>query len=371
MIRILHIVSVMNPGGLETFIMNVYRNINRDEIQFDFLVTRKEDGYYDGEILEMGGRLFQINHISKVGYFGYKRELKFFFASHKKYQIIHSHMNSWSGLLLSIAKKNNVYSRIAHSHSVKNSKKAKYGVLGYIFKELMSRKINNVSTIRFACSTEAGKWLYKGRAEFTVLVNGVDTKKFMYSKKNLDILKEKCVCDTDFIIGHVGSFREAKNHLFIIDVFKEIRKINNESSLLFIGDGEMKTLIEMKCIELGIENSVKFLGLRSDTESILKTMDVFLFPSLYEGFGISLLEAQISGLKCFTSDVVPKSVDIGCDLIEFLSLNMSPKEWANIITTNSSFSKTQVTEEKVKEYDIFNTAMYLSELYIKLNQEII
>lgn len=365
-IRVLHVVGVMNRGGLETFIMNAYRHIDREKIQFDFLVHKKEPGAFDEEIRSLGGKIYKIPYINNVGHFGYINELDKFFGSHKEYKVVHSHMNTMSGLILRAAKKQGIRVRVAHSHSTKYAT----SLLEKTYKRLVSFGIPYSAMHFFACSYEAGRALYGkkiAKNEMEIIKNGIALDDFSYSKKGkAEIRKEFGIDNKTFVIGHVGRFQKMKNHTRIIDIFNEFHNSKPESILVLVGDGELRVEIEEKVKKLGIEKSVKFLGVRSDVNRVMQIFDSFLFPSLYEGLPVTLIEAQTAGLNCVISANISKEVDMNLGLIKFVDLDQSNTIWASKLMELSTLTCNDVKNSlKENGYDIVETAKRLQSFYIK------
>lgn len=358
-LRVLHVVTYMGRGGLETMIMNYYRNIDRNRVQFDFLVHRDFEADYDEEIKELGGRIYRLpplNPISKE----YLSKLDNFFKEHKEYKIVHSHIDCMSAIPLKYAKLNGVPIRIAHSHNSSQAKNLKY-LLKLFYKTKISKYANNL----FACSNDAGRWMFGKSADFTVLNNAIDTEKYLFNNNTAQkVRKELNIKNDSIVIGHVGRFESQKNHSFIIDIFAETLKKNSNSVLFLVGEGSLRKSIEEKVNSLGIKNNVIFAGLRTDVNELLQAMDVFLFPSLFEGFGIVALEAQASGLPCLISDKVP----IECkktDLVYQMKLSDASDKWADKLVELSKIERKN-TYEEIREsgFDIKANADKLEEFYL-------
>ena len=357
-IRVLQVVTYMGRGGLETMLMNYYRNIDRDKIQFDFLTHRDERWDYDEEIESLGGKIY---HLPKLNPFSksYLNALDKFFKEHKEYQIVHCHQDCLSGVVLKVAKKNGVKFTIAHAHSASQDKNLKY-----IIKTLAKKNIKKYSDKMFACGEEAGKWMFE-TDNFEVLNNAIDTDLYTYNKEKADKVKKKFDIENKFVVGHVGRFNYPKNHKFIIDVFYEVQKIKEDSVLMLVGDGDLRHEIEQKVQDLGLSDKVIFTGVRSDVNDLMQGMDVFLFPSLYEGLGIVLIEAQAAGLKCIISDTIPKD-GVLTDDVTCISLTQSPIVWANEILKYQEYKRANNKEIiKKANYDIKNNAKKLEQFYIE------
>jgi glycosyltransferase involved in cell wall biosynthesis len=358
-IRVLHCIRGMNVGGAETFIMNVYRNINREEFQFDFLASK--DGYFDNEIQKLGGKIYKIPYLTDVGQFKYVKELKNFFNNHKEYKIIHSHIDQVSGIILETAKKCNMPVRISHSHSSKNMN----GLLGKVYKKYLQSKIIKNATEILACSQEAANWLFRSKAKDAIIVkNGIDIKKYKYSEeKRQRIRKELEISDDIIVIGHVGSFLAVKNHEFIIDVYNEYLKLNPKAMLVLVGQGILLDKMYDKVKNLNLEEKVKFLGLRNDTDFLYSAFDVFLFPSLYEGLSLALIEAHTSSLNIFASNTIDKATNI-TGTINFLDLNSGAKKWAENILKSDKKRNDNIKKIEDSGYNISNTVDILKDIYI-------
>ena len=357
-IRVLQVVTYMGRGGLETMLMNYYRNIDRDKVQFDFLTHRDERWDYDDEIESLGGKIY---HLPKLNPFSknYLNALDKFFKEHKEYQIVHCHQDCLSGVVLKVAKKNGVRFTIAHAHSASQDKNLKY-----LIKVLAKKNIKKYSDKMFACGEEAGRWMFE-TDNFEVLNNAIDTDLYTYNKEKADKVKKKFGIENKFVVGHVGRFNYPKNHKFIIDVFNEIQKVKEDSVLMLVGDGDLRPEIEQKVRDLGLSDKVIFAGIRSDVNDLMHGMDVFLFPSLYEGLGIVLIEAQAAGLKCIISENIPKDGVLTNDVTS-ISLNQSPAVWANEILKYQEYKRAN-NKEIIKKvnYDIKNNAKTLEHFYIE------
>lgn len=367
-IRILQITGGMNMGGIENFIMNIYRNIDRDRVQFDFLIHQEEKQIFEDEIEKLGGKIYRIPSIRKSGYFKYKQNLKEFFQNHS-YKIVHSHYNELSGVILKIAKNCNIKIGISHSHTAYPNYS---NILVKFFGEYLIRLLKNSSSLKFACSQKAGEWLYGKSANFEVINNGIDPKEYKFNEEiRKNVRDELKIEDNKILIGHVGRFSPEKNHEFIIDIFKELYSKNNNYRLVLIGTGNTEEKIKNKVKELNLQEKVKFLGVRKDVNKILQVMDLFVFPSIFEGLPVTLVEAQGAGLKCFISDTVTKEIDLECGLTEFISLKSSSEEWAEIIDKNRDYiRKDTIDSLRTHRYDMTENAKNLENRYIELYNKI-
>lgn len=358
-IRVLQIIGSMNLGGAENFLMNVYRKIDRTKVQFDFVVHKQ--GVFDDEIKKLGGEIYYIKPLQKVGPIKYKKELKGIFDS-KKYRIVHSQIDQVSGFILKVAYQCGIPVRIAHSHSSKNSN----SFVGKIYKSYLQKKINKYSTKRYACSDKAGKWLYK-RADFEVINNGIDINKFVFNaNERKKMRKQYNIDDSTLVIGHVGRFMDAKNHEYLIDIFNDYNKnVNANSALLLIGSGELKEKIILKVNKLNLNKNVIFLEGLTDVYRYYNMMDIFVFPSIYEGLPLTLIEAQVNGLKCLISKNVTSQCQI-TNKCEFLDINQSSQIWANKITKSENRIVNK-NSKKILSFNSQNIANKLCEFYVKNN----
>lgn len=356
-IRILHVVTYMGIGGLETMLMNYYRYIDRSKIQFDFLVHRQERWEYDDEIESLGGRIYRIRKLNPFSYL-YKKQLKDFFTNHPEYKIIHVHQDCLSSIILKQAKKCGIPCRIAHSHSSNQDKNFKY-IIKLYYRQLIPR----YATELMACSQEAGEWMFQNN-RFSVMNNSINVKQYTYNRKTRErIRKSLNIWNDEIVVGHVGRLENPKNHTFLLDIFHVICK-KLHSKLIIVGDGSMKDQIERKIKTLGIQDSVIMTGIRTDIADLLQAMDVFVFPSLYEGLPLTLIEAQASGLPCVISDKVP----IECkktELVQQVSLNDTAEYWA-MKSIEMSKMKRENTYEQIKNagFDINENAAELQKYYL-------
>lgn len=356
-IRILHIVTYMGRGGLETLLMNCLRHIDRERVQFDFLVHREFRGDYDDEIEALGGMIYRLPRLNPANP-GYFRALEAFFRSHPEYRIVHCHLDCMSALPLSVAKKCGVPVRIAHSHNANQDTNWKY-----FLKRFYMKKIPAAATHFFACSQEAGDWMFPGQS-VTVVKNGIETGGFRFSPVTRNAVRTELGIQNRLVIGHTGRYMPQKNHAFLLDVFAQIYKRNPNALLLLIGEGPLEHEIRKKATALDLIDSVRFLGIRKDVNRILQAMDVFVMPSLYEGLSLASVEAQASGLPCYFSDTVPRECKL-TDTVTFLPLSASPAQWAEEIL-KADISSRKSGHEAVREagFDIQNTADFLQDFYL-------
>jgi len=354
-IRILNVVPNMRAAGIESFIMNVYRNIDRNKIQFDFLVHNKHKEFFDDEIEKLGGKIYRLSLKDDKNIIKYIKDLNSFFKEHKEYEIVHGHMQSMMPLYLMIAKKNNVPIRIAHSHKGDYDRTLK-GILLHVF----SRFSKLYSTCNIACSRVAGNYLF-GKEHFDIIYNGIDIEKFKFNEKIRKEKKEELNINKNSpVLLHVGRFEAEKNHIFLIDMFEKYYKKHPNSVLLLAGEGKLENRVKEKVREKKIENSVKFLGVRKDINEIMQSADFFLLPSLYEGLPVTGIEAQYSGLKCIFSSRVTDEVKILENSV-FIDIDCVDK-WVNELDNADFVNRKTPTEDK---FNIKIIAKDMENRYIK------
>ena len=362
-IRILQISYDMSLGGAETLIMNLYRNIDRTKIQFDFLLHSNEKSAYEDEITALEGKIYRIPRFIGYNKFSYDRQLKTFLLKHPEYRIMHDHLMDSATETFKVAKKLG-RTTIAHSHI------AQYDFsLNDLIRSYFRKDICKFSDYRFACSQDAGNWLYRGKGNFSVLKNGIETSKFCFSqKKRNELRKVLGIKENEFAVIHIGRFVEQKNHKRIISIFKEITDLKENSKLFLVGEGPLKAEIEKQVAEFKLTDKVIFLGTRKDVNELLSAFDVFLFPSLFEGLGIVLIEAQASGLPCVFSDVIPTEVALIPSILKPISLEDTNRAWAEATITSRPLEHREDGYSLVKEagYDIRDIAKELENFYLQL-----
>lgn len=356
-IRILHVVTYMGRGGLETMIMNYYRHMDRSRVQFDFLVHRDFRADYDDEIESLGGQIHRLPRL--IPWSGsYNAALNRFFAEHPGYKIVHVHQDCLSSVILRAAKKQGVPVRIAHSHSSSQDKNLKY-----LIKLFYKRQIPALATQLFACGRDAGDWMFGG-APYRIVNNAIDAGAYTYSpEKKCQMRQQLGIREDAFVVGHVGRFHTVKNHTFLLDVFAELKKKNREAVLLLVGEGDLRSAMEQKASALGVADSVIFTGMRSDVPELMQAMDCFVFPSLYEGIPLTMIEAQAAGLPCVISDAVPAECR-KTDLVEQLGLHEGAALWADRILRHAGNPRPDTAERIAGAgYDINANARWLQDYY--------
>ena len=357
-IHVLQVLGTLDYGGIESMIMNLYRNIDRNKIQFDFVVHSKQHGVFYDEVLALGGHVYFCPRYSGTNAIQYRSWWRSFFRKHSEFKILHSHLRSSASLFIPIAKKNGLVT-IVHSHSTFDGK----GFCAY-GKRIMEFPLRSQADYLVACSAEAGKWLFGRdafeRSNYIFLPNGIDAARFALNQETRSRYRKELGINGKLVFGHVGRFNEAKNHLFLLDVFAEIHKRNPDTILLLVGNGQLEKDIRRKSISLGLGSSVNMMGNRSDVADILQAMDVFLFPSKWEGLPMALVEAQAAGLPYIISDKITRDVDI-TQLVHRLPIN-DVKPWADLAL--SGLPRSEVTDKIVKAgFDVKESAIVLARIY--------
>lgn len=341
----------MNAGGAETFLMKLYRNIDRNKYQLDFCVNISEKGFYDEEIKKLGGRIYVIPCKSE-DLFGFKKGLvDIVKTNHYGYvfRITSNAMGFWD---LKIAKKAGAKCCIARSSNSSDGGSLK-SIISHKLGTLLYRKYVDIALAPsdLAAIYTFGKRAYEN-GKVHILHNAVDLDiyKFDLGQRNA-IRQEFAIMDDVIVIGHIGRFSEQKNHLFLIEIFKQIHELNLKTVLFLVGDGPDKKKIENRIKELQIEDSVIFTGIRSDIPNLLSAMDVFVFPSLYEGMPNIVIEAQATGLPCVISDTITKEANI-TNLVEYLPLGNIDLWAERVIAIVSRKRKSTIDAFINHKYDI-------------------
>lgn len=358
-IRVLQVVTHMNRGGLETMLMNYYRHINREKVQFDFLVHRTNRADYDDEIESLGGKIYRLPRLVPWSN-TYKNALNTFFKEHPEYQIVHVHQDCLSSVILKAAEKHGVPVRIAHSHCSSQDKNLKYPI-----KLFYQRQIPQYATELFACGQDAGEWMFRG-ADFRVLNNAIDAASYCYDTQIREAKRrEMGIADGAFVVGHIGRFSPPKNHDGLLKIFAAIHNREPNSVLMLVGDGNLRGAIEKQIAELRLTDAVVMTGVRSDVPDLLQAMDVFVFPSNYEGLPVTMVEAQAAGLPCFISDKVPIECKI-TDLVTQIPLAATPEAWAENILAARDLPRCDTYAEIAQSgFDIVENAVWLENFYLR------
>ncbi len=361
-IRILQVIPDMRSGGVENFIMNLYRSIDREMVQFDFVVHYKEKKFLDDEIERLGGKIYRFSLRNDNNLIKYIIDLNQFYKKHREYKVVHCHWNSMGFIHLFVAKINKVYVRIGHSHN----SSAGIGTKGKI-KKLMVKPYKYVTTLNMACSNKAGIFLF-GNKPFEFIPNAINVNKFRYSNQAREKIRNSLRLNKDdFLIGHVGRFNTQKNHRFLIEVFKQIYQLNHKAYLIMLGEGELLDTVKRQVRESGLEKNVFFAGVHSNMEDYYSAMDIFLLPSLYEGLPLTAVESQASGLDTLLSDSITKQVKIN-DNVYYLS-NKNVRDWCDMVIkcAHGKVDRTYLNDVVERtDYNVDRLVSKVQEKYVRL-----
>lgn len=369
-IRVLQVVGRMDRGGIETMIMNLYRHIDRDKVQFDFLAHYGREAVYNDEIRALGGRIYEMpalkdeNHVYYWKLFSYIKALNRFFREHQEYRVVHGHMTNTAAIYMPIAKKHGVTCCISHSHSTRG----KAGHLGKVT-DFLQRPIYRHATDFFACSEAAMHWFYPEKliasGKIQVLANAVDAVRFRFHPETRERMRRELDLENKLAIICVARFRPEKNQGFLMDVLREMLKVREDAVIVFAGEGPCEDEVKAKAAAYGIAAQTRFLGMRTDIPEVLQAADAFVLPSLWEGLPVTAIEAQAAGLHCVVSEGLTEEMN-AIGMVEYLSLDAPHKVWADALIKAAAQPRQDTYEEMVSSgYDINTTAPWLQEFYLK------
>lgn len=361
-VKVLHVVGAMNRGGTETMLMNVYRELDRKKFQFDFVSYTDEEAHYDREIKKLNGNIIRLTKRHSV------KQLYDAIKKHGPYDAVHAHTLFHAGIALFAATIAAVKVRIVHAHTT-NDDAATLTKKIYMF--LMRFVIRLCATHFLACSNAAGTFLFGKKTNYTFFPNAIPYETFLHVEKDkvAQFKMSEQMNEHDLVIGHIGTFKKEKNQRFLVSVLEKIVEKNTQATLLFIGDGEEKEHVIKEVNRKQLTKHVKFLGLRKDIPTILHSMDVFLLPSIYEGLGLVLLEAQASGVPSLVSDNIQHEADLKLDLVESLSLTAPAEQWAEKVVELSKKAKPSKDEIRTRfiesGFTVQQSLCTLEKLYTK------
>jgi glycosyltransferase EpsF len=358
--KVLHVVSAMNRGGAETLLMNIYRNVDHSKIQFDFVSHLPEKCGYDDEIVSLGGQVYRIPSLGQLGPIQYVKQLHKLITDHGPYVAVHAHTDFQSGFVALAAKQAGIGKRICHSHN--NDWTLGKGVKARVSLEILKILIRAFGTEYCACSEDAARFLFNGEAiksgKVSMLKNGIEISRYsdLSNDCQSSLKSELAIAPESKVIGHIGRFYEQKNHRFLLSILKKMADNGHNFVAVLVGEGPLKHDIENEAKRLGIIHYIRFVGVRSDIPRLMRSFDAFVFPSLFEGFGIVMIEAQAAGTPCIAADVVPQDTDMGLGLVSYVSLNESSDQWISKIEKALSMkrpgNKTVVNMISAKGFDI-------------------
>lgn len=366
--RVLVIINTMDAGGAETFVMKVYRNIDRNKVQFDFLINKQEKCFYEEEITALGGVIYR--GVSKS-----KNPVKSFIqiyrtVNNRKYSTVMCiAVHPLAAMDLIAAKLGGAKVRIVRS----TNSSAGGGRLSDILAKVFRPIVNIVATLCLAPSTEAGLWLFGRKAVKTgkakLITNGLEIDKYIFDEQKRAKKRQLLNIEEKFVVGHIGRFNKQKNHKFLLEVFKEVKALNPDAVLLLVGTGELRPKIVERAIELEILEDIIFAGVCTDIPDLLMAMDVMVFPSIYEGMPNVIIEAQATGLPCVVSDTITREVAI-TDVVSYQSINEKPSIWAQkILDTRHNRRRQGALNSILKAgYNIVGTANFIQQTIIQAEQ---
>lgn len=365
-IRILHVVSSLSlSNGIMGVIMNYYRRIDRNKVQFDFIYVFNDDLTYENEIRNLGGKTYNIKPPKIKNILLYQHYLKSFFNSHNfNYKIVHIHEIVLISLFSRPLRKFGTKVIISHSHSVAYS----FHPLKAIRNRILSLPIKSMVDRYCACSLAAGEYWYGKKLiqndKVKIINNAINVEKFLFNKTIREKIREDLKLTNSFVVGHVGRFSREKNQRYIIEIFNELLKDRPDSKLLLVGDGPKFYDIQKQAESLGIIDKIVFLGKQQNVHELYQAMDIFVFPSLNEGLGTAAIEAQASGLPSLISDTLTQELDI--DNVQFLSIKAPPSIWAKYIIKTKLIRKDNEAKIREKGFSIDRETDKLLHYYERL-----
>lgn len=362
MVRVLQVYPQMNNAGTEKVIINLYENIDTTKVQFDFLVEKK--GELDEIIRKMGGKIFYLYSENKKQYY---KDLLLFLKKHPEYKIVHTHTHARMGVVLKAARKCGIPCRVAHSHNARND----LPQLAALIKGLISIPMELDANYFFACSENAARWLFPHKIkQCKILYNGIQLKKYLFNKETRQTVRGKLQLDeNEFVMIHVGRFARQKNHTYLVEILDAYnKKIGEKWKILLVGEGPLQDEVKRQIDEKGLSEHVIFMNNRTDVNELLSAADMFVFPSLHEGLGIVVVEAQTNGLPCIVSDAVPQEADMNIGLVHTLSLRQTPEKWADFINGKRVDVSTRTNyKERIMtgKYNIETIGFEMQQFYIQ------
>ena len=366
MIRILQCVNDMHRAGLETMLMNYYRNIDRTKIQFDFLCNKTKPGAYDSEIESLGGRIFRTPGLNPIKYPKYLAYMKELFRKYPEYKIVEAHNGALGVYALHAAKLNNIENRIFHAHGASITKDWKLP-LKLICKSRLKANIN----YQYSCGIAAAE-CYFGKdtvvnGDFELIPNAIEVEKFLFNSDTRNKLRSKYNLKNKHVVGHVGRFMAQKNHTFLLDVFAEYAKTDADARLVLLGDGKLMNSIKSKAKELSIADKILFVGNVGNANEWYSAFDLFVLPSIWEGLPVVGVEAQAADLPCIFSTAVTKEIGLSEKSV-FLSLNSNVEKWVKAFKIGIENDNRKDNSELIRNnnYDIKLEAIKLQNRYLEM-----
>lgn len=371
-IRILNLFTIMDRGGSETMVMNLYRKIDRNKVQFDFMVYHTEKGQYDDEIESLGGKIYRLPPLKVRYYLKYIKAVKTFFVEHPEYKVIHGHMGEIGYFVYKEAYRHHVPVIILHAHSGK-SISSKSMSLTFIVKtkiktcveKLLKKLSKPYITDNFACGAQAKEEFFgKEDRKVIILNNAIDAQAFRYNPDEAVEMKKKLGLYGKYTIGNVARMDNQKNQLFLLEIFRYIHMKDPETALILVGDGILKKQIIERVKKYHLEDAVTLTGVRNNVSEFLQVMDVFVFPSLLEGVPVACIEAQAAGLPCILSEGIAQETSITKNC-QFISLEQSAEYWGEKILQYKYFERKDTSQIIIDAgYNIDQTVPWLQNYYL-------
>lgn len=360
-VRVLHVNGILNRGGAESRLMDIYKHIDREKIQFDFAHHTSATSHFSKDIKSLGGQIYVLPRFNLKNFFKYIQAWSFLLKENE-YDVIHGHMTSTAFIYLYIAKKLNVKTRIAHARSSNKSSYLKY------FTAKLARFF---ATDMFAVSqlagiSEFGKWNVK-KGNVRILPNAIEAQRYIFNVEKRDEMRLSLGVEGKCVVGHIGRFSYPKNHIFLLDVFKRFLEVQTNAILFLVGQGELLDNVKQRVVDLDLGENVVFLGVRDDIPDLIQSFDILLFPSVFEGLPGVVLECQVSGLPCLISDSITREVQITQNVV-FYSLKKTPEEWAVKMEkmVKESDRKNYYDDFVKKGFDIKAVSEWYQEFYLTL-----
>lgn len=369
-LRILHVVSGIGiTGGVQSMLMNIYRNIDREKLQFDFvcynILEDKKDSFHD-EIKNLGGRVFYLSAPGKIGLRNFNKEFSNILLNEGPFQGVHSHVMYHNAIILKIAKKHNIDIRISHSHNAYLDRISLKKKLILNFAKYM---ISQNATTLVACGKEANLCLHNKSMPYHILPNAINVDEFnTIDESRVETLKKELnIPNEALVIGHIGRFTPQKNHEFMLRLMQEMIVINRNVILICVGDGKDLIKVKRKFKEANLDNNVRFVGARKDIKVLLNLFEVFILPSKFEGLPVVLIESQASNKYSIISSNITKEVDLGLGLIDFLSIDGDIAQWIKLILNAKNVMHPTFGEIRdifmKKKYHVESNIEYLYKIY--------
>lgn len=363
--KVLHVFNILNRGGAETFIYNIYKQIDKNKYKFDFLLQSQEIGAYEKEFKKMGSQIYHLKKFKSSQPLRTIKESVSIIKQNGPYDAIHIPMQFYSSIYCIAAKKAGVKKIIVHSHNA-NDKNQK-NIIRHIYQKISQLIINAIATDKVSCGEEAGKYLFGRDTDYTVIHNGIDLKKFSKTNQNkIEQLRKEYNISTHVVIGEIARFAEQKNQKFFIRIAKELVKRGTDFKIVLAGDGPEKKKIEAEIKKANMESYFIMPGVIQDTNTYYRLFNVLVMPSLYEGFPVTVIEAISCATPCILSSKITREASIADEAVRFIDLDAPIKEWCDsIIDMSNKHLDGERLRIKLKQkgFNIESTVKQIEKLY--------